>query len=257
MVHTAPELQRCDVFGDLHGCYDEWTMLLERLGYRLTAGGAYAHPAGRKIVLVGDLTDRGPKNVATLRLVMRTAAAGQLVSVRGNHDDKLQRALAGRRVQIRSGLKDTLTELEAASAEFREAVATYLAQLPLQLLLDEERLLIVHAGIQKGLIGRTDDAARAFCLFGETTGRLMTDGFYERLDWTRNYDGDPFVVYGHDPKPAPYRNNRTIDIDTGCAFGNCLTALRYPEMELVTQPARRVYSTAKPHLIREELRSDD
>lgn len=250
-----PYIRYCDIFGDLHGCFDEWIELLHELGYRTDVTGEWAHPEGRTIVLVGDLTDRGPKNVATLRLVMQLHRAGRLLLVRGNHDDKLRRALLGNRVSVRSGLGGTLAELEVESEVFRAEVIEFLGQLPLQLLLDDDRLLIVHAGIRAELIGRTDQETKAFCLFGETTGRLMTDGFYERLDWTRNYNGAPFVVYGHDPKVVPYLNNRTADIDTGCTFGNRLTALRYPEMELVSVPARRAYSTSKPHLIRPELRT--
>lgn len=254
-MRTEPSISHCDIFGDLHGCLPEWLELMELLGYTPDTEGLWRHPEGRRLVLVGDLTDRGPDNVGVLRLAMKLFGAGQLLLVRGNHDDKLQRALRGSKVQVRGGLARTLAEIEAEPTDFVPAVIDFLDNLPLQLLLDEARLLVVHAGIRTDLIGRDDGEARAFCLFGETTGRLMTDGFYERLDWTRNYDGAPYVVYGHDAKLTPYENNRTIDIDTGCAFGNRLTALRYPEMRLHQVPARRAYSTAKPHLIRPELRS--
>jgi protein phosphatase len=49
------------------------------------------------------------------------------------------------------------------------------------------------------------------------------------------------VVYGHTPTPVAEWINNTICIDTGCVFGGKLTALRYPERELVEVPAARVY----------------
>jgi protein phosphatase len=49
------------------------------------------------------------------------------------------------------------------------------------------------------------------------------------------------VVYGHTPVPEAAWLNRTICIDTGCVFGGKLTALRYPERDLVQLPARRMY----------------
>jgi hypothetical protein len=63
------------------------------------------------------------------------------------------------------------------------------------------------------------------------------------------------VVYGHTPVPQPEWLNRTINIDTGCVFGGRLTALRYPEKELVSVAAKKVYAesrrpfpTAEQHL---------
>lgn len=60
-------------------------------------------------------------------------------------------------------------------------------------------------------------------------------------------------MYGHTPVPEAEWVNRTINIDTGCAFGGKLTALRYPESELVSVPARRTYyEPAKPFLPEDE-----
>ena len=57
------------------------------------------------------------------------------------------------------------------------------------------------------------------------------------------------VVYGHTPVADPEWLNDTINIDTGCVFGGRLTALRWPERELVSVPAQRVYyEPAKPFL---------
>jgi protein phosphatase len=57
-----------DIVGDVHGCCDELERLLGDLGYVQT-DGAYGHPGGRKAVFVGDLVDRGPRIVDSVRLV--------------------------------------------------------------------------------------------------------------------------------------------------------------------------------------------
>ena len=91
-----------DVIGDVHGCRAELEELLAALGYGSagTRPGAprRAHPEGRRAVFVGDLVDRGPDTPGVLRLVMGMVAAGDAFCVPGNHEDKLLRALRGRKV---------------------------------------------------------------------------------------------------------------------------------------------------------------
>ncbi|MCY7274685.1 MAG: polynucleotide kinase-phosphatase, partial [Phormidesmis sp. CAN_BIN44] len=77
--------------------------------------------------------------------------------------------------------------------------------------------------------------------YGETTGEIDEFGLPVRYNWASDYRGDAIVVYGHTPVPDPVWLNGTIDIDTGCVFGGNLTALRYPEKELVSVPAQKVY----------------
>lgn len=86
--------------------------------------------------------------------------------------------------------------------------------------------------------GRASGRVRDFALFGETTGETDEFGLPVRYDWAAEYRGRAKVVYGHTPVPEAEWINKTINIDTGCTFGGRLTALRYPEMELVTVPAR-------------------
>ena len=61
------------------------------------------------------------------------------------------------------------------------------------------------------------------------------------------------MVYGHTPVPEPEWFNRTINIDTGCVFGGSLTALRYPEKEIVSVKAKEIYcDPVRPFLNDEE-----
>jgi protein phosphatase len=239
-----------DVVGDVHGCALELAELLGALGYETKgwpvgppAGGLpiARHPGGRRLVFVGDVVDRGPDTPAVLRLVMSGVAAGDAFCVVGNHDDKLYRALIGRRVQIKHGLSQSLAQLEREPAAFREQVRDFLGDLPSHLILDGGRLVVTHAGLPERLHGTESERVRDFAMYGATTGRLDRDGLPQRLNWAAEYRGEAYVVYGHTPVVEPVWLNRTIDIDTGCAFGHRLSALRYPEMEIVSVPARRTY----------------
>ena len=95
------------------------------------------------------------------------------------------------------------------------------------------------------MIGSYDDRVRAMCLYGDTTGETNPDGTPVRLDWAQHYDGSATIVYGHTPMPGPHWVNNTINIDQGCVFGGWLTALRWPEREIVQVQAKRPYYDAR------------
>jgi protein phosphatase len=231
-----------DIIGDVHGCCDELESLLHQLGYERHDGGSWDHPAGRKAIFVGDLVDRGPRIVDTLKTVMAMSRAGSALCVPGNHDIKLKRKLEGRDVTVSHGLDRTLTELDRESPEFRAEVQTFLDGLVSHYVFDEGRLVVAHAGIKEEMQGRGSAKVRDFALFGETTGETDAFGLPVRYNWASEYRGRASVVYGHTPVPAPEWLNRTINLDTGCAFGGQLTALRWPEKELVSVAARQAYA---------------
>lgn len=235
-----------DIIGDVHGCRDELDALLDRLGY-VAAGGnsAPAHPEGRRAIFVGDLVDRGPDSPGVLRRVMDMVAAGSALAVPGNHDLKLVRKLAGRDVKVAHGLAETLAQLEALPDETRKPFCDearhFLDDLVSHLWLDDGKLVVAHAGMKEDMQGRGSGVVRSFALYGETTGEVDEYGLPVRLNWAAEYRGRAMVVYGHTPTPVAEWINSTICIDTGCVFGGKLTALRYPERELVDVPAARVY----------------
>lgn len=243
-----------DVIGDVHGCADELEELLTELGYveaeqvdsPIGRSPRYEHPEGRKAVFVGDLVDRGPRVLDTVRIVAAMVESGNGFCVPGNHDSKLVRALQGRDVQITHGLDRSLAEVAAIPDDEREAVSAgtvrFLDGLVSHYVLDEGRLVVAHAGMREEMQGRGSGKVRDFALYGETTGETDEFGLPIRYNWAAEYKGSATVVYGHTPVPEPEWVNRTINIDTGCVFGGRLTALRYPENELVSVPARDVYS---------------
>jgi protein phosphatase len=271
-----------DIIGDVHGCCDELETLLADLGYQVTGtaegplgGPVYAHPAGRRAIFVGDLVDRGPRILDVVRLVRNMVGCGSALCVPGNHDVKLLKKLQGKQVQITHGLAQTLAELDAlcirwstgfsppeaesrppeggAPTDARKMIcgelAKFLDSLIGHFVLDGGKLVVAHAGMKAEYQGRASARVRDFALYGETTGETDEFGLPVRHNWAAEYRGAAMVVYGHTPVPEPEWLNRTINIDTGCVFGGKLTALRYPERELVSVQAARTYcESARPFL---------
>ena len=231
-----------DIIGDVHGCFDELAVLLGELGYQIRPDGSgAAHPDGRRAFFVGDLVDRGPATPAVLRLVMGMVDDGDALCIPGNHEAKLLRALRGRRVTVTHGLAETLAQLAGQPPEFAARVETFIDGLVSHLVLDDGKLVVAHAGLRADMQGRASGAVRSFALYGDTTGETDEFGLPVRYAWAEDYRGDAMVVYGHTPVPEATWLNRTICIDTGCVFGGKLTALRYPERELTSVPAARMY----------------
>ena len=244
-----------DLIGDVHGCCTELEQLLKDLGYVAKEYEGepdcfwnfpvYIHPQGRKAIFVGDLVDRGARVLDTLKLVHNMLAADSALCILGNHENKLMRKLDGKNVKLNHGLEETMAEIEAIAPEARDLVSneinTWLKSLISHYVLDEGKLVVAHAGLREELQGRGSGYVRNFALYGETTGEIDRFGFPVRYQWANEYRGKATVVYGHVPVLEAEWLNNTIDIDTGCVFGGKLTALRYPERELVSVEAAKVY----------------
>lgn len=209
-----------DVIGDVHGCLHTLRHLLSELGY----AGDGSHPAGRRLAFVGDLVNRGLHSEETFVYVMRLVGAGRASSVRGNQD--------------------------LVWAETHPKLGRWINSMPLQLLVDDGRLLIVHAAAAGSIIGRTDAEAERWCLLGNPG--LGSDGEEVRPDWQDTYDGAPFAVAGHSVVSEPrFRDagGGSVIIDTGASHGanardrftgepftGYLSALRWPERTTMSVP---------------------
>lgn len=236
-----------DLIGDIHGCYAELVELLETLGYARDDEAGMRHPGGRRAIFVGDLVDRGPGVVQVAQLVMRMVAKGQAFCAPGNHDIKLMRAIEGRHVYIAHGLQESLDQIAALSSKaereaFTAAFAAFIRRIPPYLVLDGGALVVAHAGLPERYHGRISERIRVLAFYGETTGWEDEYGHPVRIDWAADYHGTAAVVYGHTPhRETDWRNN-TINVDTGCVHGGRLTAVRWPERDIVSVAAHREYA---------------
>ncbi|WP_100011493.1 bis(5'-nucleosyl)-tetraphosphatase PrpE [Lentibacillus sediminis] len=239
---------KIDVIGDVHGCTRELHDLFEKMGYE-KQHSIYIHPDGRLPVFLGDITDRGPASLQAINLVSEMVKAKKAQYVPGNHCNKLYRYFLGNNVQIKHGLETTVAECQALPSKDRKKVKHRFLSLyehaPLYLQLPEANVIVAHAGIKASYIGREDKKVKSFVLYGDTTGEFYPDGRPVRRDWAQEYKGSQWIVYGHTPVRKPRVVGKTINIDTGCVFGNALTSFRLPEEETISVPSEQPYVAEK------------
>lgn len=240
---------KVDIIGDIHGCYEELLELLEVLGYK-NKGSQWVHPDKRKLVFIGDLMDRGPSSLKVIELVYQLVTKDKIAKyIPGNHCDKLYRYFLGNNVKIQHGLETTVEEYEALNTKEQVAIRNKMIRLyeqaPLYLEIPEVNVVIAHAGIKESLIGRYDKKVKTFVLYGDITGEKLPDGRPVRRDWAKQYTGERWIVYGHTPVLEPRFVNKTVNIDTGCVFGNKLTAFRLPEEKIISVASKQPFNEVK------------
>jgi protein phosphatase len=244
-----------DIIGDIRGCGDELEALLQKLGYEVGepidkdsfwSSPAYRHPQGRKAIFLGNLVDGGPRLLDTLKLVRAMVKTGTAIGVPGERDIKLMRKLWGKNVPVQQGLAKSLAEIEALPEAIREPfakeIANFLHSLVHHHVLDGGKLVVAHAGMKESMQGRDSKQVRDFAVYGETMEEADQFDLSVRPQWVEDYRGKAMVVYSHPPISEPEWLNDTINLNTGCVFGGKLTALRYPEQELVAVPAQQTYT---------------
>lgn len=238
-----------DVIGDIHGCYDELQKLINKLGYNQEDHG-FIHPKNRILVFLGDLTDRGPSSLEVIHFVYQVVVVQKTAKyVPGNHCNKLYRFFQGNNVQLKHGIETTVAEYERLSRtkqlEIRNKFMSLYEQAPLYLELNDVQAMVAHAGIKESLINKHDKKVKSFVLYGDVSGEVDKAGRPVRRDWAKHYNGSKWIVYGHTPVLEPRIINNTINIDTGCVFGNRLTAFRLPEKEIISISSKQRFIPEK------------
>lgn len=247
------DIFRCDIIGDVHGCFQELTELLAKLGHGALVEEEILpeNPSPQpEILFVGDLVDRGDRVIDTLRLVVELCEKGYALAVLGNHDYRFMRWLQGNDVTIAHGLEKTIEEFLCLKKDerehLRERLIRFFEGLPYALRFDRGKGVMVHAAWRPRMKEETDPKRlRYYAIFGPTTGERTPEGFPVRIDWAKSYKGPEFVFFGHQVYLRPYRSSHALGIDTGCVFGGSLTAVRYPSMEIVSvksHSARAAYN---------------
>jgi len=213
---------RTIVIGDIHGCFDELTDLLDLV--RLEESD--------RVVAVGDLIVKGEKNREVLDLFIDD---GRFSSVIGNHDRVLRQYWRGEPVKLTPAQEATRAELDFN----RERYSNYLRSLPFMIDLDSH--LVVHAGVRPGV---ALDEQMASDLTGlRTMG--ANPSRRKGIPWYAVYRGEKIVLFGHWPGTKPRRAPRAIGLDTGCVYGGRLTAFIVESDQILSVPARRAYDRPK------------
>ena len=213
-------MQRTLVIGDIHGCFDELSTLIEKFG---------PHNDDR-IVAVGDLTVKGPKSREVLDLFMNDR---RFSSVIGNHDYALLRHWRSN-MKLNSSQAKVFEELKIDDDRYLK----FLQSLPFFLNIGSH--LIVHAGLRPGV--RLEDQDEDDFTELRTLGFDRTDR--KGIPWYDVYEGPP-VLFGHWPSPAPRRGKFALGIDSGCVYGYELTGYIPESGEFLKVPALRAYDPGK------------
>jgi serine/threonine protein phosphatase 1 len=214
---------RLIAIGDIHGCHAEFAELLERVAFV---------PSDR-LVLLGDLVNRGPDSRKVIDLARQLSA----VSLLGNHELRL---LNYRRTRNDGDLKETDAE---TFAELRPEDWKYLEAMPLTHEEPELQIVFVHGGFLPGEPWQRQPAqvvTRIQVIDSEGRPRKRAE-CEDCPAWADLWSGPPFVVYGHTPRPEIYKLKWSVGIDTACVMGGHLTAYILPERRFVQVRARRRY----------------
>lgn len=203
--------------GDIHGCLHLLVDLLEQVE-RVAAGNPY------RIVCLGDLVDRGPDSAGVIRLLREMQARDPelLVCLKGNHEDLMLRAAAGRPTAtatwLANGGSDTLESFGARDAsEMPADILAWIEACPT--FREEERRYFVHAGLNPAYDRASQrDADRLW----------IRDAFLES-----EHDFGRYVVHGHTPVRSgrPDVRRTRLNIDTAAAYGGFLTAAIFTDDE--------------------------
>lgn len=209
---------RTIVVGDLHGCYDELMELLESVSFT----------ADDRVVCVGDLVTKGPKNREVLDLFMNDP---RFRTVIGNHDLALRRKWSGEKVKLKSSQKVTHKELKSD----KETYLPFLNKLPFTIDLGSH--LVVHAGLRPDveLYSQTTEDMTLLRTLGKDRES------HHGTPWYEVYDGEKVVLFGHWPADKPRRGPKAIGLDTGCVYGFNLTAYIIEEDKFVQTHAHHAY----------------
>ncbi|CAG9610465.1 bis(5'-nucleosyl)-tetraphosphatase PrpE [Pseudoneobacillus rhizosphaerae] len=239
---------KIDIIGDIHGCFQEFRALTTELGYEWT-DNIPLHPEKRKLAFVGDLTDRGPMSLKVIDVVWELVMKYGALYSPGNHCNKLYRFFLGNKVQISHGLETTVAEYENLNKSDQKKIRSKFMELyekaPLYQVLDGGELVVSHAGIREDYIGKSHSGVKTFVLYGDITGEKNPDGSPVRRDWAKQYKGKALVAYGHTPVKEVRWVGNTVNLDTGAVFGGKMSALRYPEKEIVSVPSSMPYVEEK------------
>jgi diadenosine tetraphosphatase ApaH/serine/threonine PP2A family protein phosphatase len=219
---TTGRTLRTVFVGDVHGCLQE----LEELLVVAAVG------PGDRVVLVGDMTAKGPDSVGVVEL----ARARGFGAVLGNHDAKVLALLEDPAEP--PGRGDHAQVARALSPGARE----YLRSLPLYLELGELGVVVVHGGLVPGIPLAQQEKKFLLNLRSITPAGTPSKRVDDGVPWASLWKGPAHVVFGHDAVRGLQQHPFATGLDTGCVYGGKLTALVYPEKKLMSVQARHCYS---------------
>ncbi|MEE4247993.1 MAG: metallophosphoesterase [Kangiellaceae bacterium] len=220
-------MPRTIVIGDVHGCADEFEELLKALELK----------SNDRILQVGDLVNRGPDS----KRVIALARAFKIEAILGNHELRLLRAIGQEKPGM---LKDydypTIEQLSRKDWDYLEKLPKYIYEPTLN-------TVIVHGGFLPNTPWekQSKDTVTSIQVISAKGKAAKRSDEPDAPFWADTWCGEPFVVYGHTPRPNTYERPGSIGIDTGCVYGGHLTAYIIEDKSLVQVRAHKAYAHSK------------
>lgn len=225
------------VVGDVHGDRAALEALLEQLGWTLSRDGRWTAPGSRKLIFVGDIVDRGPDSLGCMACVRGLVEQGDAQWVVGNHEVRLLQLLqwqlgTGPRCPLPPSRLFTRTQLLGLDPEDARDWYGFVNGLPNYVQVVEHDAVVVHAQWSPGFARLDPEVQRRACAFGRVASGE------DPLAWTERHRG-PLVVWGHrivTPGEVT-RRGRTVNVESGCCEGHCLSALELGSGAVVQVPS--------------------
>jgi len=232
---------RLIIYGDIHGCIEEFKALRKRLN-------PSCHDTE---VIAGDLVNKGPASHA----VIEYARTHQIKAILGNHEERFLRYHRYEMMHRERGIKNPMAmnkEERNIYKSFSNNDLEYLESLPFYLKFDH--ITIVHGGLSNHYkLKNLDRHRREKILRMRYVDRdhhfVSVDASPKKhLFWSECYNGkEGFIVYGHTPFETPRYDEYALGIDTGCVYGGALSAVVFNDpkviaFEVVSQPAFQTYT---------------
>jgi len=203
------------IYGDIHGCYNEFISLRKKI-----------NPQKNDIeVCVGDIITKGKDSIKTLNFIIEH----DILSVLGNHEDKLLRYLAHQKSNKKNPITLDTNEQNIIDNLTNNHIQ-YLESLPLYLKYKD--ITIVHGGIQNHIdldyLSKREVQNILRLRYLDKEENFVAYGKEDENNtfWSDVYHGsNGFVVYGHQCFNDVKRNNYSLGLDTGCVYGNKLSAV--------------------------------
>lgn len=203
------------IYGDIHGCYDEFINLRKK-----------TNPKKNDIeVCVGDIITKGKNSIKIIKYIQEY----NIKSVLGNHEDKLLRYLEYQDKDEKNPIILDKDENNIISMLDTKNI-DYLKNMPL--FLKFKNITILHGGVQNhhdlNNISKKEKFKILKMRYLDNNGNFITDtkDVENLLFWADIYDGsNGFVVYGHKSFDNVRVNKHSLGVDTGCVYGNKLSAV--------------------------------
>lgn len=220
-------MPRTIAIGDVHGCSDEFEELLNALELK----------AEDRVVQVGDLVNRGPDSHGVLAL----AREFKVEAILGNHELRLLRGhREGQTKLLKSYDHPTIKSMTDDDWAFLEALPKFRYG-------PTRDLVMVHGGFMPNQPWQSQDLdlITSIQVIDKKGKPAKRSDAPNASPWADSWKGDPFVIYGHTPRPNILERPGSVGIDTGCVYGGHLTAYIIEDRSLVQVRARKAYAHSK------------